>query len=376
MSARRRLIRGAALLVASMILASCGTWRGIANVPMPGAQGTGPGAYTVYVQMPNTLALTANSKVMVADVFVGTVRKIDLKDWVATLTLNLQKGVRLPANATAKVGQTSLLGSQHVELAAPPQPSPQLLRNGDTIPLKNSSAYPTTERTLATLAIVLRGGGVPNLEAIVTEVDNIVTGRADRIRAFLHKLDTFTDQLNKQRHDITHAIDATNRLLTYVARQSDVLDRVFTELPPLIKHLADQRELLADAIIAGGRFSDVTSTTLSAMRADFTRELQLLQRPLKELGRAAPYLVGALSLALTFPLVIDNVPKIVRGDYLNLSITLDLTMSAIDNAVLTGTGFSGALRSLEQSWGRDPSSMVPDVRFSPNPADAPVERSE
>jgi phospholipid/cholesterol/gamma-HCH transport system substrate-binding protein len=112
------------------------------------------------------------------------------------------------------------------------------------------------------------------------------------------------------------------------------------------------------------------------MRADFTRELQLLQRPLKELGRAAPYLVGALSLALTFPLVIDNIPKIVRGDYLNLSITLDLTMSAIDNAVLTGTGFSGALRALEQSWGRDPNTMVPDVNFTPNPADAPVERSQ
>jgi phospholipid/cholesterol/gamma-HCH transport system substrate-binding protein len=51
-------------------------------------------------------------------------------------------------------------------------------------------------------------------------------------------------------------------------------------------------------------------------------------------------------------------------------------LSAVDNAALTGTGFSGALRALEQSWGRDPNTMVPDVRSTPNPADAPVERGD
>jgi phospholipid/cholesterol/gamma-HCH transport system substrate-binding protein len=373
-NAHRRVSRGAALLIAATLLTSCGNWRGIANVPLPG--GAGAGAYTVYVQMPDTLALTANSKVMVADVPVGTVRAITMKSWVATLTLKLQKGVALPKNATAKVGQTSLLGSQHVELAGPPNPSPQLLKDGDTIPLQNSSAYPSTEQTLAGLAMVLRGGGIPNLEVIANEVDNVVTGRADQIRAFLGKLDTFTAQLNQQRDDITRAIDATDRLLTFVARQSDVLDRVLAELPPLIKHFADQRDLLTDAIEAAGRFSDISDKTLSAARADLTADLRLLQRPLKQLARAGPYTVGALAYAVTFPLVIDNVPKIQRGDYLNLSAVFDLTLSAVDNAALTGTGFSGALRALEQSWGRDPNTMVPDVRSTPNPADAPVERGD
>lgn len=376
MSARRPLRRGAALLLAAMILTSCGNWRGIANVALPGGLGTGADGYTVYVQMPDTLALNANSKVMVADVFVGTVRAINLKNWVATLTLTLQKGVRLPKNATANVGQTSLLGSQHVELAAPPHPSPQPLHDGDTIPLRNSSAYPTTERTLASLATVLHGGGIPNLEVIANEVNDMVSGRADQIGAFLRKLDTFIDQLNRQRDDITRAIDSTDRLLSYVARQSDVLDRVFTELPPLIKHLDDQRDLLINAITATGRLGDVTDKTLSALRADLTQDLRLLQRPLKQLGRAGPYVVGALPFAVTFPLELDNVPKIVRGDYLNIEATFDVTMSAVDDAVLTGTGFSGALRALEQSWGRDPSTMIPDVRFTPNPADAPVERGQ
>lgn len=376
MSAAQRVRGFAAFLLATLTLTACGQWRGIANVPLPGGVAGQNGAYTVYVQIPNTLALTTNSKVLVADVEVGAIRAIALKNWVATLTLNLQGGVALPKNATAKIGQTSLLGSQHVELAAPEHPASQALRNGDTIPLQSASAYPTTEQTLASLATILRGGGVANLETVVDEVNNMVTGRAEQLRAFLHRLNTFTAQLNKQRDDITHAIDSTDRLLSYAARQSDVLDRVLTELPPLIKHLAEQRDLLVSAITAVGRFSDSTAKTLTASRADFTEDLRLLQRPLKQLARAGPYVVGGLSLALTFPLDIDNIPKIVRGDFLNISPIVDVTLSAVDSAVLTGTGFSGALRALEQSWGRDPATMPPDARFSPNPADAPVERGE
>jgi virulence factor Mce-like protein len=377
---RYRARQGLALLVAAVVLTSCANWHGIANVPMPGGPGTGAGSYTVYVQMPDTLALNDNSRVRVADVFVGTVRAIKLKNWVATLTLGLNKNVKLPRNATAKIGQTSLLGSQHVELASPPNPSPELLKNGDTIPLKNSSAYPTTEQTLASLALILRGGGIPNLEVLTNEVYNIVNGRADKIRALLGKLNTFTYQLDQQRDDITHAIDATNRLLAYVAPRSDVLDRVLTEFPSLIKHFADKQDLLINAVDATGRLSQVANQYLSASRSNFHQDLLSLQCPLRELGRASPDLIRALKAILVQPFDIDSVPKSFRGDYFNLSLTLDLTLSAVDNAVLTGTGFSGALRALEQSWGRDPETMIPDVRYTPNPNDVPggplVERAD
>ncbi|EID16406.1 hypothetical protein MXEN_04778 [Mycobacterium xenopi RIVM700367] len=372
---RHRAWQWLALLVAAIVLSSCG-WRGIANVPIPGGPGSGAGSYTVYVQMPDTLALNGNSRVLVADVFAGTVRKIELKNWVATLTLSLDKGVRLPKNATAKIGQTSLLGSQHVELAAPRNPSPEPLKDGDTIPLKNSSAYPSIEQTSASLALVLRGGGIPNLEVVQNEVYNIVTGRAGQIREFLTKLDTFTREVNQQREDIARAIDSTDRLLSYAGKRSVTVDRVLTEFPPLLRYFAQKRDLFADAIDAIGRISDVANQALSASRGNLHQDLQSLQRPLKQLGRAAPYLVQSLNLLLSPPFTMDALPKIVRGDYINVSGSFDLTLSTVDNAILSGTGFSGALRALEQSWGRDPATMIPDIRFTPNPADAPVERGE
>src|SRR6478735_2754716 len=172
--------RGLVLLVVAMTLTSCG-WRGIANVPLPGGPGSGSNKMTIYVQMPDTLALNVNSRVRVADVYVGRVRSIELKNWIATLTIDLDPTVKLPVNTLAKIGQTSLLGSQHVQLDAPPDPSSQLLKSGDTIPLKNASAFPTTERVLASIASILTGGGVSNLETIQTEIFNVLNGRSDQI---------------------------------------------------------------------------------------------------------------------------------------------------------------------------------------------------
>lgn len=380
MKLKKIATRTVALAVAGLMLTGCGQWRGIANVPLPGGPGTQDGSTTIYIQMPETLALNANSRVRVADVFVGRVRKIELKNWTPLLTVDLEPGVELPKNALARIGQTSLLGSQHVELDEPDDPSPEKLRNGDTIPLERSSAFPTIERTLASISGILTGGGIPNIEVIQNEVNAILTGRSGEIRELLNRLDTFTYEMNQQREDLTRAIDSTNRLLGIVSKRTETLDRVLTEFPPLIKHFADTRDLFADAVTSLGRLSATADETLSNTNANLNTNLKNLQRPLRELAKASPYLVGALKLLLTVPFNIENIPKAIRGDYINVSLTIDLTLSAIDNGFLSGTGISGMLRALEQAWGRDPATMMPDVRFTPNPNSAPngplIERSE
>lgn len=380
----RRLLSVTALLVAGLLLSSCSSWRGISNVPLPGGPGSGPGSYTVYAQVPDTLALNGNSRVLVHDVYVGTVEKIELRNWVATLKMRISGDVKLPRNARAKIGQTSLLGSQHVELETPPaeagESSDGWLSNGDVIPLSHSSAYPTIERTMAGLSLLLRGGGVANLDSITTEIDRVLFGRADEIRAFLTKLDTFTAQLNDQRDDITHAIDSTDRLLTYVAARADTIDRVLTEVPPLIRHFNAKQSLLIDAVDAVGRLSAATDQYLGGSASDLHRNLAALQCPLRNIANGSEYIPEALKIVLTQPYSIEGAMKAIRGDFINDSLTIDLSYAAIDNAIMTGTGFSGALRALEQSFGHDPAKMVPDVRYTPNPLNAPggpyVERAD
>lgn len=375
----RRGWQALVLLMAALTLSSCSSWRGIANVPLPGGPGGGKGAYTVYVQVPDTLALNGNSRVLVADVFVGAVERIELKNWVATLKLKLNKDVHLPRNATAKIGQTSLLGSQHIELRSPADPVGEL-RDGDTIGLDNSTSYPTIERTLAGLALLLQRGGLSDLDTITTEFAALANGRADQIRAFLTKLDTFIGNLNDQREDITRAIDSSNRLLSYFGSHNDSIEKALSDFPPLFKYFNEQQAVFINAVDALGAMGTQVNQQIAPARSDLHKVLTSFQCPARELRKASPYLPDLMQVMITAPYHVDGAFKAVRGDFINTSLVVDLTYASIDNAILTGTGFSGMLRALEQSFGHDPEKMIPDVRYTPNPATAPggpyVERAD
>src|SRR5690625_5373374 len=110
---RSRLVTAGVLgTVVALSGAGC-TWEGLNSLPLPGAQGTGDGAYEITIEMPNVTTITRNSPVRVNDVNVGSIREMRVEDYTAIVTVALNEEVRLPANAHAKLGQTSLLGSQH-----------------------------------------------------------------------------------------------------------------------------------------------------------------------------------------------------------------------------------------------------------------------
>ena len=158
----RRRRAAISLLAALAVVApgGCG-WRGLNSVALPGTAGRGPGSFTIQAQLPDVGTLEQNSRVQVGDVTVGNVTKIERQGWHALLTIRLDGDVDLPANATVTIGQTSLLGSLHVELAPPADAPPRgKLKQGSLIPLSSAGTYPSTEQTLAAISLLLNGGGI------------------------------------------------------------------------------------------------------------------------------------------------------------------------------------------------------------------------
>ena len=115
----RRAAAGGLIALAVAALPACSEWQGLNTLNLPGTSGKGPGAFTIQAQIPDVSNLERNSRVRVGDVTVGNVTQIKRQGWNALVTMRLNGDVQLPANATARVGQTSLLGSLHVELAPP-----------------------------------------------------------------------------------------------------------------------------------------------------------------------------------------------------------------------------------------------------------------
>ena len=104
---RRAGALGAGLV---MLLSGCG-FRGAYSLTLPGGADVGDHPYSVTIQFSDVLDLVPQSGVRVRDVPVGRVTDITLgKDWTAQVTVQVNGDVQLPANATAAIQQSSLLG--------------------------------------------------------------------------------------------------------------------------------------------------------------------------------------------------------------------------------------------------------------------------
>ncbi|MDX1891296.1 MCE family protein [Mycolicibacterium sp. 050158] len=366
----RRLLATALAIACLSTIPGC-EWRGLNSLTLPGTEGSGDGSYTIQAQLPDVVVIQQNTRVRVADVNVGNVTKIEVQDWHALVTMRIDGNVHLPANSTAKVGQTSLLGSMHIELAPPTDAPPEgELVNGSVIPLSSASTYPTTEQTLASVSILLNGGGLGQLQEINQSLAKAFAGRENDMRSLLTQLDVFIAQLNDQTDDIISATEKLNSLAGQVAAKDATVDRALTTIPQALAVLADERTKLADAIDALGKFSAIATSTVTQSKEALVANLRNIAPVLRSLADAGPALTKGLDFLSTYPWVKSTVPNWFRGDFANITLVIDLTLSRIDSSLFTGTRWEGNLTELELQWGRTIGQM-PSPYTAGNPLIAP-----
>ncbi|VEG57324.1 virulence factor Mce family protein [Mycolicibacterium aurum] len=343
---------GVAVLAVALLASGCG-WRGLNSVPLPGTEGGGPGSFTIQAQMPDVDNVERNSRVRVGDVNVGTVTEIERQGWNALVTMTLDGDVVLPANATAKIGQTSLLGSQHIELSAPANEPPEgRLKEGTLIPLENAGAFPTTEQALAAVALLLNGGGLGNIGDITEALSVAFTGRENDLRSLIEQLDIAIGHLDDQKNDIITTSESLDNLIGQIADQKPVVDKALRTIPDALAVLRDQRDQLSETLVQLGRFSALAADSVNQTKEALVQELKDLGPVLQSLADAGPALTRSLSFLPTFPFPKETLTNWLRGDYANLSLIVDLTLSRIDQGFFTGTRYECNLTWLELQWGR------------------------
>jgi phospholipid/cholesterol/gamma-HCH transport system substrate-binding protein len=371
---RRRV--GAALLTAILVIgvSGCGAlkdFRGANSLPLVGTKGTGAGSYIVQAQMKDVQNLKLNSRVRVNDITVGTVTDIERQGWHALVTMSLDGAVHLPANATATLGQTSLLGSLHIELAPPTDAAPSGdLRNGAVIPISATSEFPSTEETLGAASSLLNGGSLGKLEDVTTALNTAFSGREADVRSLIDQLDLFVGYLDDQKGDIIAATESLNNLAGQFAAQKPVVDKALKTLPQALEVLSDDRDKIADAITQFGQFSALAADSIEKTKVNLVKELGDVGPVLQSLADAGPALTRSLDLFTTFPFYKPTLNKWLRGDFANLSAAFDLTQSRIDASMLTGTFLEGELTELEMQYGRT-TGVMPSPYTARNPLVVP-----
>lgn len=378
---RRTVGRFMAIGATALTLSGC-SWHGVNALPLPGAPGRVPGASTFVVEMANVASLESNSPVMIDDVTVGSVGAISVKDWHANVEIFVKPGVVVPANAVAVIGQTSLLGSSHLALDPPMGVAPEgRLAPGSVIGLNKSSTYPTTEQTLASVSMVVNGGGLGQIGDIIHTFNDAFGGNEDAIRDLISKLDTFIGMFDSQRDDVVATIHALNRLSGTFAAQRDELSEALAKVPPALDVLVRERPRLTEALDKLRIFSDTATGVISGVQADLVQNLQHLEPAIKALADVGIGLDKAIAYASVFPNGQSAIDNAIRGDFLNESTTIDLTVPRLKRELLMGTRWGDPNAQIQAAVGDpgyaeqtgDPLSVgvLPPIDPGPDPGAAP-----
>ncbi|MFI6386619.1 MCE family protein [Nonomuraea sp. NPDC050540] len=315
--------RVVAVVVVAGTLAGCGIG-GIRDVPLPGGAELGERPYTVTAEFETVLDLVPQAAVRVNDVAVGRVTEISLpKDsWTARVTMLVNGAVKLPADAEARLEQTSLLGEKYVQLAAPARGGTGgTLAAGAHIPLTRTVRNAEVEEVFGALSLLLNGGGLAQIRTISRELNKALGGNEAEIRDLLKKLSTLTGNLNRHKQEIIDALDGLNRLAkTLDSRKKDV-NTVLDDLSPGLKVLEEQRGALVTMLAQLEKLSDVAVDVVDRSKDDVVADLRALEPILRNLTAAGRDLPKALEVALTYPFT-DEITNAVKGDYLNAYLSM------------------------------------------------------
>ncbi|WP_051343152.1 MCE family protein [Pseudonocardia spinosispora] len=336
---RRVATKVVAVGLSAGLLSGCGSIT-LQGIPLPGGADLGSSPYQITVQMRDVLDLVPQSSVKVNNVSVGQVKDIDLdpKTWLANVHLQINGGVALPANADAQLKQTTLLGEKYIELGQPTDGPPQgKLVDGATIPVQRTNRFPEAEEIFGALSMLLNGGGIGQLQSISKELNTALNGHEGDAKALLNDLNTLTTTLDAQKGNITRALDGVDRLSARLADQKDNLDVVLTDLEPGLAVLEEQRPQLVGMLKALDRLSDVANDVVDRSQDDLVADLRALQPTLRELAKSGDALPKSLQILATPPFT-DSATGAVRGDHMNLKISIDLNIQdLLDNLLNAST---------------------------------------
>jgi phospholipid/cholesterol/gamma-HCH transport system substrate-binding protein len=320
-----------ALAVAAAATGCRATLGGVQEMPLPGGADLGGHPYEVKADFADVLNLVPQAAVKVNEVAVGRVTGISLSPdgWSATVTMKVNGKVRLPADAWARLEQSSLLGEKYVQLSAPTtrQPAEQTgesarLADGAVIPISRTDRNAEVEEVFGALSMLLNGGGVDQLRTITVELGKAMSGNEPQIRSLLSRLRTLATDLDAHRKDITDALDGVNRLSATLAGREQQIGAVLTGLSPGLKVLEQQRGQLVAMLRSLDTLSSVAVDTVDRSKDDMVADLRALAPTLQRLADAGRALPDSLQVLLTYPFT-DEVLRGVKGDYLN--VYLDLT---------------------------------------------------
>lgn len=348
----------------------------------PGQKAVGDDGYTLTVGFDRVENLVPNSQVLLDNVNVGTITKIEVDDaWQAQVTLRIADDQELPEGTSFRIGQKTLLGAQYVEVVRPSagRPGARVLADGDRVGAEHAGVYPSTEQVLGAASLLLNNGGLSQLSTITGELTTAFRGRGARTRDLVDRLDEVVTVLDDNRGDVVGALESLNGLSRDLRTDQAVIGKALERIEPGLEALNQERDGLVHTVRTLGLMGRDTARVIDRNERAILANLDALRTVVGRLGSVAERLPDALKIAFTIPFPTMTTSDAIRGDYANLFATLDLSVTSLAEIWLrnleagsTAGTLAGAGPTPPRPAAGTPAPAAPQPGPSGTPAPAPA----
>lgn len=195
--------------------------------------------------------LVAGAPVQYADISVGSVQSISLSGDEARVVMTIDRDAQVPADVTAELTESSILGQHLVALVAP-SPGGPMLQNGAVIgktafvpgiqQLVESGAAVFGAINGAQLSQIINngaqgfGGQAANLRQLLNDFDTILAGystRSGEITSLIDNLDAFNSTLAPNAQQNAQAVSNLAQTTQILAQQSSRFEQLLQSLNDL-----------------------------------------------------------------------------------------------------------------------------------------------
>lgn len=331
------------LLCAAMVtLSGCDL---LGTVPLPGGAPVGDNPMEVMIEFDDVLDLAPQSAVKLNGVPIGRVSRVSLDSsgWRAVTTIQIPQQSRISSRVFATIQQTSLLGEKFVDLrtgnnidqplGAPPESAPEFLQNFDVVPVENTRSATDIEQVLGAMSLLLNGGGLANIQPIVSELRQLTEGRESELARTIKEADLLLVSLEAQTDTILATLEDLTALSTSLSARQQKIDDVLASLPEGIQAVENQRPQFMELMKELDKLGTTGTRVLMASREDLIADLRALSPVLRKIAEISPDGAEVLRILPTFPFPDNSIPAVV-GNSLNLFLSVDLQL----NDVLSNLG--------------------------------------
>ena len=234
----RRSIRAARVLLAALAIsltAACSL--DPTRLPVPGAYSP-QAAYRIKIQFSSVLNLPARAKVDSGGVQIGVLDHVQLDGTTAVAYVDIAGDTTLPGNTRAELRQATPLGDIYIALLPPADRPAALLRDGDTIPLRNTAPADNVEDVLRSVSNLVSGGAIGTLQSTVVNLNKAFPTDPAELTRYQRNIAGVLNDLAANQDTMDGILSSMENITTNLAANTTVFNRLVTEGPPKLEGLS------------------------------------------------------------------------------------------------------------------------------------------